>query len=119
MKRLTEIVDLEKSQLENIKRVQNFLVAHPGYIKRGCGNIANKLGCTYDEVKQAKRSLKIDSVSLKEEVVEEVDEVYLPNILILDVETAPLRGFIWQLWKQNVNIDQIISERFMLTWSAK
>ena len=86
MKRLTEIVDLEKSQLENIKRVQNFLVAHPGYIKRGCGNIANKLGCTYDEVKQAKRSLKIDSVSLKEEVVEEVDEVYLPNILILDQE---------------------------------
>ena len=119
MKRLTEIVDLEKSQLENIKRVQNFLVAHPGYIKRGCGNIANKLGCTYDEVKQAKRSLKIDSVSLKEEVVEEVDEIYLPNILILDVETAPLRGFIWQLWKQNVYIDQIISEWFMLTWSAK
>ena len=52
-------------------------------------------------------------------MVEEVDEVYLPNILILDVETAPLRGFIWQLWKQNVNIDQIISEWFMLTWSAK
>ena len=43
MKRLTEIVDLEKSQLENIKRVQNFLVAHPGYIKRGCGNIAFSL----------------------------------------------------------------------------
>lgn len=117
--KITEIVDLEKSQLENIKRVQNFLVAHPGYIKRGCGNIANKLGCTYDEVKQAKRTLKIDSVSLKEEVVEEVDKVYLPNILILDVETAPLRGFIWQLWKQNVYIDQIISEWFMLTWSAK
>ena len=86
MKRLTEIVDLEKSQLENIKRVQNFLVAHPGYIKRGCGNIANKLGCTYDEVKQAKRTLKIDSVSLKDEVVEEFDKVYLPNILILDQE---------------------------------
>ena len=119
MKKSMEIADSQEFQQENIKKVQTFLLTHPGYMKRGCGNIANKLGCTYEEVKQAKRTLKIDSVSLKDTVEEIVDEVYMPNILILDIETAPLRGFIWRLWKQNVYIDQIISEWFMLTWSAK
>ena len=99
MKKSMETVDSQEFQQESIKKVQSFLLKHPGYMKRGCGNIANKLGCTYDEVKQAKKTLKIDSVSLKDSIEEVVDEVYMPNILILDIETAPLRGFIWQLWK--------------------
>lgn len=118
MKKSMETAGSQEFQQENIKKVQSFLLKHPGYMKRGCGNIADKLRCSYEEVKQAKKTLKIDSVSLKNDEVL-VDEVYMPNILILDIETAPLRGFIWQLWKQNVYIDQIISEWFMLTWSAK
>lgn len=43
----------------------------------------------------------------------------LPNILVLDIETAPLEAGVWGLWKQNVYIDQIYSEWFMLTWAAK
>lgn len=42
-----------------------------------------------------------------------------PNILLLDIETAPIEAAVWGLWKQNVNIEQIKSEWFMLTWSAK
>lgn len=41
------------------------------------------------------------------------------KILLLDVETAPLRSFTWGLWQQNVAPIQIISDWFMLTWSAK
>lgn len=41
------------------------------------------------------------------------------NILILDIETAPLKAFVWSRWKQNIYLDQTISEWFMLTWSAK
>lgn len=41
------------------------------------------------------------------------------KILIFDIETAPLQAYVWQLWKQDIYIDQIISEWFMLTWSAK
>ncbi len=41
------------------------------------------------------------------------------NVLILDIETAPLRSYTWGLWKQNVAMNQIISDWFMLTWSAK
>ncbi len=41
------------------------------------------------------------------------------RVLILDIETAPLRSYTWGLWKQNVAPVQIISDWFMLTWGAK
>lgn len=41
------------------------------------------------------------------------------KVLLLDIETAPKRAFVWGLWKQNVSTNQIISDWFMLTWSAK
>jgi len=41
------------------------------------------------------------------------------KILILDVETAPLRSFTWGLWKQNVGLNQIISDYYIISWAAK
>lgn len=41
------------------------------------------------------------------------------KILLLDIETAPKRAYVWGLWKQNVAPKQLISDWFMLTWSAK
>jgi len=41
------------------------------------------------------------------------------KILVFDVETAPLRSYTWGLWDQTVQPAQIISDWFMLTWSAK
>ena len=42
------------------------------------------------------------------------------KILLLDIETAPLRAYVWGLWKQNVSpTKQLLSDQFMLTWSAK
>jgi len=46
-------------------------------------------------------------------------KVKKPNVLLFDIETAPLNAAVWGLWKQNVNLEQIYSEWFMLTWSAK
>lgn len=43
----------------------------------------------------------------------------LPKILIFDTETAPMRAYVWRRWKQNISLDQTISEWFMLAWSAK
>lgn len=37
----------------------------------------------------------------------------------MDLETAPIKAFVWRLWKQDVYIDQIISDWFLLTFSAK
>ena len=41
------------------------------------------------------------------------------KILILDIETAPLQSYTWGCWKQNIQPGQIITDWFMLTWSAK
>lgn len=45
----------------------------------------------------------------------------VPKILIFDLETAPLRAYVWRLWKENVNPvnGQLQSQWFMLSWSAK
>lgn len=41
------------------------------------------------------------------------------KILVLDIETAPVRAYVWQAWKQNVMPNQIVSDWFVLTWAAK
>lgn len=43
------------------------------------------------------------------------------KILILDIETAPIAGYVFQLWKQNISLSQLLNSGnyFMLTWSAK
>jgi hypothetical protein len=45
--------------------------------------------------------------------------VGLPRVLIIDIETAPLKSFTWGLWQQNVGLNQIESEWFILSYSAK
>jgi DNA polymerase elongation subunit (family B) len=45
----------------------------------------------------------------------------LPNILVFDIETAPLKSYIWSLWNNDIrNHDMLLtSEWLMLSWSAK
>lgn len=41
------------------------------------------------------------------------------RILLLDVETAPLLGFLWGTFKQNVGLNMLEAHSYMLTWAAK
>lgn len=41
------------------------------------------------------------------------------KILILDIETAPNKGYFWGLWGQNIAINQIEEPGYTLCWSAK
>ena len=41
------------------------------------------------------------------------------RILLLDIETAPNKGYMWGLWDQNIGLNQIISAGYTLCWSAK
>lgn len=41
------------------------------------------------------------------------------NILVLDIETAPTEAYVWGLWKQNVAINQIIEDYYILSYSCK
>lgn len=42
-----------------------------------------------------------------------------PKILIFDIETAPILGYVWSLWENNVALNQIKADWFVLSWSAK
>lgn len=41
------------------------------------------------------------------------------KILLLDIETSPLKSYTWGLFKQNVGINMIAGEWSVLTWAAK
>ena len=42
------------------------------------------------------------------------EEFNQPNILFLDIETAPINGDVWSLWKQDIGINQIRSNGYVL-----
>lgn len=44
---------------------------------------------------------------------------YKPKILVLDIETAPILAYVWGLFDQNIGLNQIKSEWYVLSWSAK
>lgn len=42
-----------------------------------------------------------------------------PKVLVADIETAPILGYVWQLWENNLGLNQIYSDWFVLSFSAK
>ena len=47
------------------------------------------------------------------------DDQVQARVLLLDIETAPVRAFVFRLWKQNIGINQIDKDWFCLSWAAK
>jgi hypothetical protein len=44
---------------------------------------------------------------------------YKPRILLIDIETAPLAGAMWQLFNNNTSLNQIERDWYILSWAAK
>jgi len=43
----------------------------------------------------------------------------MAKILIIDIETSPIMGKVWSLWKQNVSLDQIEEDWYIMSFAAK
>jgi len=41
-----------------------------------------------------------------------------PRVLIFDIETAPIKGFIWSMWQHGVPLCMIKDDWFVLSWAA-
>lgn len=41
------------------------------------------------------------------------------KILFFDIETSPVLGNVWSLWQQNVGLNQIAQDWYVLSWAAK
>lgn len=55
----------------------------------------------------------------KEFKVDEPKDKKGPRVLIYDIETAPLLGYCWSLWDNNIGLNQIHSDWHVLSWAAK
>ena len=55
------------------------------------------------------------------EITEDTANTYqhAPKVLFFDIETAPNKMHGWSLWNQNFGLNQIESEWFLLSYSAK
>jgi len=42
-----------------------------------------------------------------------------PRILFLDVETAPKIAYVWRTYKENVSVEQLVSDTHLLSYAAK
>lgn len=42
-----------------------------------------------------------------------------PKVLLFDIETAPMLGYVWGMWDQNVGLDMVHSDWNVLSWAAK
>lgn len=84
------------------------------YIRCIRGN-KGRLKRTQDSDKSLYKQLTHDTTPPKP-YKEEIDAA---KILVIDIETAPIRAFVWGIWQQNVAINQIDTDWFILTWAAK
>lgn len=42
-----------------------------------------------------------------------------PKVLILDIETAPILAYAWAIWDQNIALNQIKQDWYIISWAAK
>lgn len=75
----------------------------------------------FEAKRKADKSLQTptnyDTSNAKKPFKEEVNTS--AKVLIIDIETAPIRAYVWGIWNQNISLNQIQSDWFCLTWAAK
>ena len=74
--------------------------------------IARELGKPKSSVSDYLRKFKTNP-----EYLEETQSA--PKILLYDLETSMIQAYVWGLWQQNVNINAIIEDWYIICWSAK
>lgn len=92
---------------DNVKKVLRAFKAQPYKVRMGARTQAKRLNVPVEDVREARRIFHLMNSPKK------------LRVLILDIETSPMKAWIWRRWKENIYFDQTIQEWFMLSWSAK
>lgn len=103
--------------MEEINKILEKFTKKPYLVKMGAKKIAKRYHYKEEDVREARRIWHNKyGLFVKAQIHTENKE---PKILILDIETAPMKAFVWQRWKENIPLERTISEWFMICWSAK
>ena len=90
----------------NVEKVLKAFRSNPYRIKMGAKTQAKRLKVQVEDIIEARRIFRNPRTTKT-------------RILILDIETSPMKAWVWRRWKENIYLDQTIQEWFMLSWSAK
>jgi DNA polymerase elongation subunit (family B) len=95
----------------SIEQIVAKFTQKPYAVDMGARKLAGWWKTDVDNIRSAKRVFRAKMKAQKRGA----------KILIFDIETAPLKAWVYQksVWKANIGSDKVISEWFMLTWSAK
>lgn len=86
----------------------------PYILGQGSGLLSQRYKISRESVLEVKR--KYNSNNSNKRIEQELKNT---RILILDIETSPMKAYVWSRWHENVYLEQTISEWFCLAWSAK
>lgn len=65
------------------------------------------------------KSLAIKTTPQIQDMIQEKAVMKEPKILLFDIETAPILGYVWGLFDNNLGLNQVNSDWYVLSWSAK
>lgn len=100
---------------KKIDELVPFFLKKRYYLNMGAGKLSRLFKTDRETIYEARRLTK-NSISTNNK---STNFSKLPKILIFDIETTPIKAWVWSRWKQNIYLDQTISEWFCLSWSAK
>jgi len=87
---------------EKLRKVMEYEKLH------GLEETAKKFNLSYETVARYKRLYKhLDPVTRA------------PKILVFDIETSPVKAYVWRMWDENISIEQVIEDWFVISWAAK
>lgn len=95
----------------NVNEILEVFKVKPYLVRMGKGSLSRRLHASKEDIVEAKRlyrNLGIVKSAIK-----------APKILILDIETAPMKGYVFSLWKDSVNLDKLLADWYIICWSAK
>lgn len=103
-----------------LEKIIEFLTVRPGYVKEGGERLSRILMSRgiYANPDECREGIRVFNQIAKSDEFYETER-QLPNILLIDIETAPMNVYVWKMWKQDVHDHQIERDWFCLTWSAK
>lgn len=89
--------------MNKTERIQELLRLEP---TRRSADIASEIECSTRLVRKVRQDMRVDTGA--------------PNILLFDVESAPMEVYVWQLSKNDwIHPQNVIKEWSILSWSAK
>ena len=94
--------------MNGIEKVLSLFRKKSYLVEMGAKKVSNRYDVSIEDVIEARKIYHREKKKIKK-----------ANILIFDIETAPLKAYVWHRWNQNIYLDQTISEWFMICWSAK